>query len=127
MAAPSILAGQIDVPPVTTAAERDRRLDRVAAKIRARLEQRHHDPVVLPELSSIDYSRASFDRLAVVVEPLDGPSFHTFGALARELETAIVYGMPRRGADACYISQVAVDARGEPIGFHDKPHVAHAE
>ena len=127
MAALSILAGQIDVPPMTTAAERDRHLDRVAAKIRARLEQRHHDLVVLPELSSIDYSRASFARLAVLAEPLDGPSFHTFGALAREFETTIVYGMPRRGAGACYISQIAVDARGEPIGFYDKLHVAHVE
>ena len=124
MAALSLLAGQIDVPPMTTAAERDRHLDRVAAKIRARLERRHHDLVVLPELSSIDYSRASFDRLAVLAEPLDGPSFHTFGALARELGTAIVYGMPRRGAGACYISQIAVDARGERIGFYDKLHVA---
>ena len=58
---------------------------------------------VLPELSSIDYSRASFGRLAVLAEPLDGPSFRTFGALAREFETVIV------------------DAHGRRIGFYDKP------
>lgn len=75
---------------------------------------------VLPELSSIDYSRVSFDRLAVLAEPLDGPSFHTFGALAREFETVIVHGLPRRKADACYISQVVVDAHGRRIGFYDK-------
>ena len=59
------------------------------------------------------------------LEAIDG--CRLFGALAREFETAIVYGMPRRGAGACYISQVAVDARGEPIGFYDKLHVAPAE
>ena len=37
------LACQIDVSVITTAAERDRHLDRVTTKIRAQLRQRHHD------------------------------------------------------------------------------------
>lgn len=124
MAGLEILACQIEIPTVTTAAQRDRHLDSVTAKIRARLRKRRHDLVVLPELSSIDYSRASFDNLHVLAESLDGPSLQRFGPLAREFGITIVYGMPRRSGDACYISQVAVDESGEPIGYFDKLHLA---
>ena len=120
----TILACQVEVAGSRSAVERDRHLDRIAGEIRTRLEQRHHDLVVLPELSSIDYSKSSFDNLHVLVEPLNGPSFQRFDPLAREFGVAIVYGIPRRGADAHYISQVAVDGSGEPIGHFDKLHLA---
>lgn len=124
MARLKVLACQIDVSASNTASDRDRHLDRVAAKIRKRLQNQRHDLVVLPELSSIDYSRASFDRLDLLAEPLEGPSFERFGALAREFGVTIVYGIPRRGADAYHISQVAVDGSGHPIGYFDKLHLA---
>ena len=120
----TILACQIDVPLTTTVVERDRHLDRVAAKIRAKLKQRRHDLVVLPELSSIDYSKASFDKLDVLAEPLDGPSLRKFGAVAREFGVTIVYGMPRCEGGKRFISQIVVDANGEPIGHFDKLHLA---
>ena len=124
MAGLSILACQVNVSVTTTVAERDRHLDRVAEEIRIRLQRRRHDLVVLPELSSIDYSKASFDNLHLLAEPLDGPSFRRFDPLAREFGATIVYGMPRRGADGYYISQVAANGRGEPIGHFDKLHLA---
>ena len=124
MAALTVLACQIRVPPVATCVERDRHLDRVAAEIRSHLRQRQHDLVVLPELSSVDYSMASFDNLDVLAEPLDGPSLQRFGPLAQEFGVTIVYGIPRRGDDAYFISQVIVDAGGEPVGCFDKLHLA---
>ena len=124
MAGLKVLACQIDVFASSTASERDRHLDRVAAKIRTRLRKRRHDLVVLPELSSIDYSRASFENLDLLAEPLEGPSLERFGPLAREFGVTIVYGIPRRGADAYYISQVVVDDSGDPIGYFDKLHLA---
>ena len=120
----TILACQIDVPLTTTVVERDRHLDRVAATIRTRLQQRRHDLVVLPELSSIHYSKASFDKLDVLAEPLEGPSHRTFGAVAREFGVTIVYGMPRCEGGKCFISQVVVNDSGEPIGHFDKLHLA---
>ena len=119
-----ILACQVDIPPMTTPAERDRHLDRVAAKIREHLQRRPHDVVVLPELSSIDYARASFDNLHILAEPLDGPSFQRFGGLAREFGVVIVYGMARRSADCYRISQIAAGPGAEPIGYFDKLHIA---
>ena len=124
MAGLKILACQIDVSASNTTSERDRHLDRVAADIRTRLQKRRHDLVVLPELSSIDYSRASFDNLDLLAEPLEGPSLERFGPLAREFGVTIVYGIPRRGVDAYYISQVVVDDSGDPIGYFDKLHLA---
>ena len=124
MAGLKILACQIDVSASNTTSERDRHLDRVAADIRTRLRKRRHDLVVLPELSSIDYSRASFDNLDLLAEPLEGPSLERFGPLAREFGVTIVYGIPRRGVDAYYICQVVVDDSGDPIGYFDKLHLA---
>ena len=124
MAGLTILACQIDVSATPDAAARDRHLDAVARKIRARLEKRVHDLVVLPELSSIEYSRANFDNLHVLAEPLVGPSFQKFSGLAREFGCVIVYGIARRGAGFYSISQVAVDGSDRPIGYFDKLHLA---
>lgn len=124
MAGLTILACQVRVPVIANCVDRDRHLDRVAAKIRAHLRQRKHDLVVLPELSSVDYSVTSFDNLDVLAEKLDGPSFQRFGPLAREFGVTVVYGMPRRDDGTFMISQVAVDSSGDPIGYFDKLHLA---
>lgn len=124
MATLTILACQIRVPPVASGVDRDRHLDRVAAEIRSHLRRRQYDLVVLPELSSIDYSAASFDNLDVLAEPLDGPSHQRFGPLAREFGVTVVYGIPRREDQAYFVSQVIVDGGGEPLGYFDKLHLA---
>lgn len=119
-----LLACQIAVPPVATVRERDRHLDDTAQKIRERLRREPADLVVLPELSAIDYSRAAFDSLDALAEPLDGPSFEVLRELARDFGVAIVYGIPRRGDGDYRISQVVVGADGEIIGYFDKLHIA---
>jgi nitrilase len=119
----SILACQIDIPAVADAPARDVHLADMIAKIRAKLQEKPHDLVVLPELSSVDYSRASFDNLAEIAEELDGPSFQAFSALAKEFDTTIVFGMPRREGEKYFISHVAVGTDGALIGHYDKLHI----
>ena len=119
-----LLACQLAIPCVSSVGERDRHLEETARKIRERLAREPVDLVVLPELSGIDYSRAAFDNLEALAEPLDGPSFEVLRELARDFGVAIVYGIPRRGEGDYRISQVAVGADGEIIGFFDKLHVA---
>jgi len=119
-----LLACQLAIPCVSSAGERDRHLDETARKIRERLDREPVDLVVLPELSGIDYSRAAFDNLEALAEPLDGPSFEVLRELARDFGVAIVYGIPRRGEGDYRISQVAVGPDGEIIGYFDKLHVA---
>jgi predicted amidohydrolase len=119
-----LLACQIAIPPIATVQERDRHLDKTARKIRERLGQEPTDLVVLPELSGIDYSRAAFDNLEALAEPLNGPSFEVLRELAQDFGVCIVYGIPRRGDGDFRISQVAVGQDGEIIGFFDKLHIA---
>jgi nitrilase len=119
-----LIGGITDVPDVTTVLARDAYLESLAGDIRNRLEVEVHDLVVLPELSSITYSRESFANLAELVEPLDGPSFQVFSQLAKEFNVTILYGMPRINGDTYCISQVAVDGQGVLLGYYDKLHMA---
>ena len=127
----TIMACQIDVPAMTTAAERDVHMDRVAQAINAELTT--HGPVdlvVLPELGSLDYSRSCFDCIAALAEPLEAsPTIDRLGAVAREHGVAILAGMARRAADEqsagdSWITQALVGADGRLAGYYDKLHIA---
>lgn len=120
-----LLACQLAVPPIVTAGERDRHLEDTARKIGQRLRETPADLVVLPELSSVVYSRSTFDRLDELAEPLDGPSFQVLRRLARDFGVAVVYGIPRRADGEYRISQVVVGPDGEIVGHFDKLHIAH--
>ena len=119
-----VLACQIDIPSMQTAQDRDRHLEITTIKIRAELESNNHDMVVLPELSSIEYSTAVFEKLEELAEPLQGPSFETFSELAKEFNLCVVYGIARKHKSGFYISQVAVGPNGDILGYFDKLHIA---
>jgi omega-amidase len=119
-----ILACQIDIPAMTTAEERDAHLARVVERVDAMLRAAPADLVVLPELSSIDYSRAAFDRLEVLAEPLDGPSFDCWSAVAKAHGCTAVYGFPRREGEATYVTMAVVGPDGRLVGHYDKIHLA---
>ena len=119
----SLLACQIGIPATTSAEERDRHLEESAAKVRSRLAAQRADLVVLPELSSIDYSRDAFDRLDELAEPLEGASFRTWAAVAVETETHICYSFPRRDETGTHISIAVVTPEGDLAGFYDKLHL----
>ncbi|NRP13097.1 (R)-stereoselective amidase [Aliiroseovarius sp. xm-m-379] len=123
-----ILACQIDIPSMTTGAERDRHLLRVRAEVDARLQQRPADLVVLPELSSIDYSRPAFAALEELGEPLDGASFQVWREIAIKHDCHVVFGFARRGEGAehgrHFISMGVVGPKGELVGHYDKIYLA---
>ena len=79
-----ILACQIDIPFMSTARLRDDHLKNCAERVSKALTRQQADLVVLPELSSMDYSRAAFDQLHQLAEDKEGPSFRTWQAVARE-------------------------------------------
>ena len=120
-----ILACQVAIPAIANANERDRHVRHLVALITELvLAQPNVDLVVLPELSTVDYSRASFDRLDELAETLDGTSFQAFAQLAKQHQVAIVFGMPRQELGNYYISQVVIDAQGAYLGHYDKIHIA---
>ena len=122
----TLLACQIEIPPMTTAAERDAHLATSVAKVRAELEaaKGRVDLVVLPELSSIDYSRETFARLDEIAEPLDGASFQAWRALAMEAGVHISYSFARAGEGGPFICIGVVGPDGQLVGHYDKLHLA---
>jgi nitrilase len=121
----TLLACQIAVPPTTSAAARDAHLAASAQKLRHKLQSAPVDLVVLPELSSVDYSRAAFDHLGEISQPLDGPSFQTWRAVALEFGVHISYGFARKDATGTYICVAVVTPDGTLAGHYDKLHMCH--
>lgn len=119
----SLLACQIDIPPTASASARDAHLENTARKVRAKLVAQNADLVVLPELSSIDYSRAAFDRLDEIAEPLEGRSFETWRSVAVEFGVHVSYSFALRTADGVYISVAVVRPDGTMAGHYEKLHV----
>ncbi|MGB0901433.1 carbon-nitrogen hydrolase family protein [Halocynthiibacter sp.] len=119
----TLLACQIEIPAMTTAAERDAHLVTSAAKIRAQLDTQNADLVVLPELSSIDYSRPAFECLDEIAEPLDGASFQCWRQVAQDCGVFISYSFARRDASGTYIAIAVVAPDGSLVGHYDKLHM----
>ena len=119
-----LLACQVDIPPMTTAAEKQAHVRRITQLAVTKLENEKADVVVFPELSNLDYSRAAFDNLDELAETLDGVTCQAYAALAKRCETYVVGGMARVEGDKKFISQVAFDPKGNLFGYYDKIHVA---
>ncbi|MCP4317739.1 MAG: carbon-nitrogen hydrolase family protein [Hyphomicrobiales bacterium] len=119
-----LLACQAAVPQTTSRAERDAHLAALSAKVRDRCSGEPVDLVVPPELVSIDHSRAAFDRLNDLAEPLDGPSFEHRRQVARVCHVHIAYSFPRRASDGYRISSTTVRPSGDLEGSYDKIHLA---
>ncbi len=120
----TLLACQIEIPPMREAEDRDRHVLATAESIAERLQSEGADLVVLPELSGLDYACAAFERLSLLAEPMDGISFQTYSALAARFGVAIVYGIARRSEQGYTITQVALGPDGRIIGSYDKIHLA---
>ena len=121
----TLLACQIKVPPMTTAAERDVHLETSVAKVEEQLvSSTTVDVVVLPELSSIDYSREAFDNLDALAEPLDGASFQAWRKLAMKHGVYVSYSFARTDAKGPFISVGVVGPNGKLLGHYDKLHLA---
>ena len=119
----TLLACQITIPLTRNSSDRTQHVQSLLKKIGCCLDKQAADLVVLPELSSIEYSREAFDQLAILAEDLEGQSVNAMRALAMQYQTAIVFGMPRRVDEHYRISQITIAADGEIIGCYDKLHI----
>lgn len=81
------------------------------------------DLVVLPELSTLDYSRETFEQLEQLAETLDGSSVGKMQELAARFKSTVVFGMPSIEGRDYYISQVVISSSGELITCYDKLHI----
>ncbi len=118
-----VLAAQIDIPATRDASARDTHLGRIAGLLDATLAHEPADLVVLPELASIEYCRAAFDRLDVLAEADDGASWRAFAPVARKRGCTILYGYARRGVKRPRIAMGLVGPDGGFKGAYDKLHL----
>jgi len=119
-----VLACQVSVPPTLSRGDRDEHVRRIASRIDECLLRQQADLVVLPELSTIDYSREAFARLDELAEEGDGTSARTFASVARKHGASVIFGMPRREGKSFYISQLLLNSDGACTGVYDKIHIA---
>jgi len=80
--------------------------------------------VVLPELSSIDYSRDAFAALDALAEPLDGHSFTVWRKLAMENGCWLMFGFAHKTVHGNVIASCVVSPGGECAGVYNKLHLA---
>ena len=127
----TVLACQLDIPAdMQTALQRDLHLQRTAELLDKQLQQQPADIVLLPELSSISYSRHCFSKPAIFAEQADGISFDFLAPVAKHHGVTLLYGAPRivhsgaANSAALTICQFIIDANGQPAGGFDKLHLA---
>lgn len=119
-----VLACQLDIPAATSVELQRAHLEATADKLSRCLDRQPADLVVLPELSSVEYSRNAFERLDEISEPAEGRSFEVFAALARRHQVHVAFGIARTDTPRRYISQVVAGPDGLCRGYYDKLHMA---
>jgi len=122
-----VLACQIDIPGMTTAEGRDLHLQRTTALVAKKLTETPADLVVLPELSSIDYSRAAFENLQCLAEPEKGPSFQAWQQIALTHQCWVVYGFANSidvAKKRYSISSAVINPEGHLVAVYNKLHLA---
>lgn len=120
-----LMAYQAAVPATVDVAARDDHVRRLASELDRALSERPADIAVLPELSTLDYSRACFDCLSELAEEREGPSFQVFSEVMRKNRTCLSYGYARRDGRSYHISQNVIGPKGQLLGTYDKLHLAH--
>lgn len=120
-----VLACQINIPPMTTSEARDEHLVRSVSVVNTAIDEHGAvDVVILPELSSLDYSRDAFEQLNTLAEDEQGASFNHWRDVALQHHCWVLFGFARKSDQGFYISTAAITPDGRLAGFYDKLHLA---
>lgn len=119
-----ILACQIHIPAIDSREKQLQHIDTVITKLETELKDKSVDLVVLPELSTMEYSAENFQNIDTFSEELYGETYDKFSSFCRRNKVAICYGMPRKENGDAYISQVTLGRNGEYLTHYDKIHTA---
>ncbi|MCP4297317.1 MAG: carbon-nitrogen hydrolase family protein, partial [Proteobacteria bacterium] len=119
-----ILACQIAAHGIIDRKSRDNHIKRMVTYLREQCKESRPDLVVLPELSSIEYSTEVFKNLSSLSEELYGSTYLQFSDLAKELGIFISFGFPLHEAEKFYITQMVIGPDGELVTLYNKMHIA---
>ncbi len=122
-----ILGCQIDIPATTNIAERDQHLLLSSKKATQWLSKTAADILLLPELSTLDYSNNTFKNLSELAEDDNGPSFQTWREVATRYNCWALYGYARRSnknTPSYSIATGIINPNGTLHGVYEKLHLA---
>lgn len=119
-----LLACQVQSQGMTTKKKRDDNINRIFDSIRSANETNNIDLVVLPELSTIEYSTEAFRNVKELAEPIDGETFYKASKLSKEINAYMAYGFPRIEMGNYFISHVVINPNGRYVTHYDKIHIA---
>ncbi|MEH6577190.1 MAG: carbon-nitrogen hydrolase family protein [Amphritea sp.] len=119
-----ILACQIQIPAIDTREKQLEHINTLISKLETQLVTKPVDLVVLPELSTMEYSAENFKNIDRFSEELYGETYDRFSRFCRKNNVAVCYGMPRKEGEDAYISQVTLGRNGEYLTHYDKIHTA---
>lgn len=115
-------------PRIERIGSADERRAHVARMLRVLDDKCRQEPgislILLPELSTVEYSTASFATLDQLAEPAAGETYAAVAEFARKWGCAVCYGYPQVSEGGYFISQQVVGAAGEPLARYDKLHLA---
>ena len=103
-----ILASQIHIPAIDTREKQIAHVKALISRLDTCVKSNPVDLVVLPELTTIEYSAANFQNVDRFSEGLYGETFELFSKFCRDNSVAACYGMPRKEGADTYISQIAL-------------------
>lgn len=120
-----ILAYQPLITQVKSAAQKRAHVRNIVQFLEASCQQEPDiDLILLPELTTIEYSANSFANLSELTEPLLGETFTEMATLAKKVGCAVSYGFPQVKNGSYFISQAVVGPSGECVANYSKLHLA---
>ena len=122
-----ILAGQISIPETLTVEAKLEHLQSTVEKANTRLAKTPADVLLLPELSSLHYSKKTFEQLDTLAELDDGSSFQTWREVATRNNCWVAYGYARQrnnNSRAYSIATGIIDPSGNLNAVYEKLHLA---
>ena len=121
-----ILGFQPHIGKIRSVQDRQAHVDNLIATLEIECQQHLDiDLILLPELSTIGYSRAAFQRLPELAEPIQGDSFRRFAQFVERTGCTVAYGYPRIDKNGRYhISHNVIAPSGTLLATYDKLHMA---
>ncbi len=122
-----LLAFQPEIVDVITQPQKSCHIRRLAQRLDAAIMQNGPediDLVILPELTTIEYSKEAFTHLSETAEALDGESVEVFRDIARRHSVHVSFSVPRTDRGDYFISNLVINPEGRLVTVYDKVHMA---
>lgn len=119
-----ILVAQIHIPAIDTREKQRAHVESIIEKLTRQVTETSVDLVVLPELSTMEYSKENFQQVATFSETLEGEFYTLFSEFCKKHNVAVCYGTPRQEGENTFISHVTLGRQGEYLTHYDKLHTA---